>query len=178
MDLNIEKNGLEKFPDLLLSRDDKLNFKKNSVRSISKVVYTSGDCNLGNSHFINLNYNLNSKILRIEDINSGFNSGRVFDITRKTIETMIDNFEVLGIGFMNIEEPRTCDILETLCADTFNMSELDNFENSPFLKNLNYFGFELGFSNAYLNNKQKTGFWKNVSFSDQGNYLLGVRNLK
>lgn len=178
MKIKPDINNVYEFPNLILSEDNDLSFIRNNVVSNSKVVYTSGDCNLGNSHFINLNYDLGSKVLKIEDINSGFDSGRICDITRKTIDSMLINFEVLGIGFMNIEEPRTCKVLETLCVDTFNVSDLSNFDSSPFLRNLNEFGFELAFSNAYLNNKQKTSFWKNVPFSEQGNYLLGVRELK
>lgn len=115
---------------------------------------TSGhyyDCGLGYDEsvlYVSLRYLTNNNELSILQINSG-DLGKVKNLTGKTLDLFISQFDVNSISFRDVYEKSTYGLLKNMVLsgyDDLKIDSIPDFQKSPFLRNL----YSLGFKNVIL----------------------------
>jgi hypothetical protein len=138
-----------------------------SLETTSSIRYSSGKLVDSNYHLVDLTYSYDSRELDINSIFNGVKDFKINDLTKKTIKTFIELFDVNSICFNSVSEKRTSVLLEPFDKTNFGLEELIGFEKSPFLKNLGEFGY-----NRILTNM--SNYSENAT-SDNDKFVSGFR---
>jgi len=95
-------------------------------------------------------YKSNKKQLVIDVIRKGYIKP-ISNIFKKTLEIAILEFDINEIYFKSLKEERTKRILFDSKLQKGQILKIPNFENSPFLRESNNFGYSNFKTNAYTN---------------------------